>query len=305
MKNLFITISILLYFNASLFAQIGWVGNMFPTTGNTTQGTDFTVYVQVWKDGVTNGGGQGPGITCQIYYGKVSSFGGSWNNISQVPMSYNIDIGNNDEYLGVLNLNQGLYEYTCRCSDNGGGTWMYQSAGNGQLTVNAPLPVKWEDFSVKKEKTGTILQWEVYDIHNHAYFEIQHSLDAVNYKTIGKNFNIQGQYKFNHNHPINGINYYRIKQVDIDGISSYSNVNEIQWDQVQNALPRYNLATNQLSLDQTSILAFEIIGLDGKSVIHKTNFIGSNVDCSLLPNGTYTFRYLINNDWKSYRFVKF
>ena len=119
---------------------VGWVGNMFPAGGSSTTitaGGSFTVYVQVWKDGVTNASGQGAGIACTLYWGQVSSFGGSWSNITNTAMVYNTDIGNNDEYKASIMPGQGLYEFTAYCSDDGGTTKTWQGNGSGRLTVNA------------------------------------------------------------------------------------------------------------------------------------------------------------------------
>lgn len=91
-------------------ATLGWVGNMFPAGGSSntiTAGGAFTVYVQVWKDGVTNPSGQGAGITCSLYWGQVASFGGGWSNITDTPMVYNTDIGNNDEYKASISRGRG------------------------------------------------------------------------------------------------------------------------------------------------------------------------------------------------------
>ena len=75
---------------------VGWVGSMFPAGGSYSTmnaGDPFTVYVQVWKAGVTEASGQGAGITCTLYWGKVDSFGGGWSDITDTPMIYNADIG--------------------------------------------------------------------------------------------------------------------------------------------------------------------------------------------------------------------
>jgi len=62
-------------------------------------------------------------------------------------MVYNVDIGNNDEYMGTLSFDLGhvkasqRYEYTCRFSDDGGSNWTWQGAGNGQLSVLGPSAI--------------------------------------------------------------------------------------------------------------------------------------------------------------------
>ena len=130
MKKYFVILFVLvssLYGFKSLVV-VDWVGNMFPVSGSSNtilNGENFTVYVQVYKAGVTEPAGQGPGINCEIYYGQVPAFGQPWDMIFTQAMTYNVDIGNNDEYQGTISPPVGLYEFTCRCSDDGGSTWTF------------------------------------------------------------------------------------------------------------------------------------------------------------------------------------
>ncbi len=128
-------------------APPNWVGNMSPVGGSSNsinEGGAFDVYVQVLQTGTTDSAGQGLGITCTLHYGQVSSFGTTWIStaITDTIMSYNKDIGNNDEYKTTISPNAGLYEFTAFCSNNADKTWrLLADGGNGKLTVNAPTPV--------------------------------------------------------------------------------------------------------------------------------------------------------------------
>ncbi len=124
---------------------LGWVGNLWPASGSTTTitaGDSLTVYVQVWKDGVTNAPGQGADITCTLHWGQVDAFGGAWYNITDTPMTYNTDIGNNDEYMATIAPGPGLYEFTAFCTDltDNSVTWSDNPSGNGKLEVQSPGP---------------------------------------------------------------------------------------------------------------------------------------------------------------------
>lgn len=130
-------------------AALGWVGNMFPL-GNAdhsiTAGNNFNVYVQVWKGGVTDSPGQGADITCSLLWSEVNSFGGTWLGSTTTPMSYNVDIGNDDEYMATISPPSGLYEFTAECTDTTDNQTLAQQAGYGRLTVTAaPSPVTLTD----------------------------------------------------------------------------------------------------------------------------------------------------------------
>lgn len=124
---------------------VDWVGLLWPDkdqTNTIASGSMFDVYVQVYKSGVTDPTGQGAGIECEIYWSPVSSFGGGWiGSPYTTTTTYNVDIGNNDEYKGALGpLSAGLYEYTARCEMIGQNSWTFVSdnTNNGKITVTGP-----------------------------------------------------------------------------------------------------------------------------------------------------------------------
>lgn len=119
-------------------AALGWVGNMFPA-GNEdhymAEGGSFDIYIQVYKEDVTEPPGQGAGITCTLHWSEVNNFGGNWLNPTDTPMSYHGDVGNNDEYVVAISPAAGLYEYTAYCTDTTDDHTLWQTSGNGRLTV--------------------------------------------------------------------------------------------------------------------------------------------------------------------------
>jgi hypothetical protein len=79
---------------------VGWAGNIWPCSGATyTSNDDISVYVQVWKEGCTDSSTAGPcaDVEAYLYYGCKGS-----GTFTEVPMSYNVDTGNNDEFVGVI-----------------------------------------------------------------------------------------------------------------------------------------------------------------------------------------------------------
>jgi len=295
MRNFFILLFSLFVFT-NINGQIGWVGNMWPPTGNINQGAGINIYIQVWKDGVTNFPGQGGGIICQIYYGNVPSFGGSWSNISTQTMDYNADIGNNDEYFGVLNLPSGLYEYTCRCSDNGGNTWSWQGGGNGQLTVNAPLGVEWKSFSVEGLNKIVKLTWTTASETNNDGFEIERSNDGFSWESIGYvngkgNYNVATVYNWTDDHPKQGVNYYRLRQLDYDGKQQYSEVKYVSNGTSVIITLSPNPFESDLAMHLSEPALVEVLNASGKMVLSYSMSAGHNsLDMGNLNTGMYFVR---------------
>ena len=85
-------------FSANAQATIGWAGNAFPNNGHVTTPTgDQFVVAQVWKEFVTDGPGQGADIAARLSYQTDVMA-----SAAEIAMSYNTDIGANDEYIGFI-----------------------------------------------------------------------------------------------------------------------------------------------------------------------------------------------------------
>src|SRR5204863_7631905 len=88
-------------------------------------------------DGVTNQPGQGPGVIAEFAFGPSSSNPAGWN---WTPMTYNTDVGNNDEYRVDFTPEQtGTFQYLARFSTDLRRHWTYAYTDDNQrgaLQVN-------------------------------------------------------------------------------------------------------------------------------------------------------------------------
>ncbi len=85
---------------SAAFGEIGWCGNVWPLDGSEqVEGADLAVYFQIWKDGVTDADpfARGEGLAATLFYRLSGET--SWNAI---PMHYNVDVGNNDEFMATI-----------------------------------------------------------------------------------------------------------------------------------------------------------------------------------------------------------
>ncbi len=97
------------------------------------------------------------------------------------------------------------------------------------------LPVSFTQVSATPKENFIRIDWSTASEVNNDYFEIERLNTDNSYTAIGKvkagtHGNSTQQYSFNDNTPFNGTNYYRIKQVDIDGKHSYSTVAQAKWN---------------------------------------------------------------------------
>ncbi len=98
------------------------------------------------------------------------------------------------------------------------------------------LPVTLLDFSARTVQDKVAVKWTTTNEINNKHFEVQRSADGINFITLGtiaargNGATIQTVYDFTDASPITGINYYRLKQVDVDGRFTYSPVVAIRFD---------------------------------------------------------------------------
>ncbi len=90
-----------------------------------------------------------------------------------------------------------------------------------------PLPIELISFDAIAEDDVVNLTWQTATEINNDYFEIERSANGVDFefvtKTMGAgNSNTILNYQAVDNAPLNGISYYRLKQVDFDGTTTYS-----------------------------------------------------------------------------------
>ncbi len=92
------------------------------------------------------------------------------------------------------------------------------------------LPVSLSSFTASLVKNQNQLNWSTSSETNNAGFEIESSLDGINYNKIGfvaskaPNSNQNLNYTFQDKLAQHGTTYYRLKQVDLDGKFSYSDI---------------------------------------------------------------------------------
>ncbi|MGD9402897.1 MAG: carbohydrate-binding module family 20 domain-containing protein [bacterium] len=125
-----LAVALLLAVASTALGAVGWCGNVWPNNGTVyTTNDNIGVYVQIWKEGVTDQAGQGDSLEAYLYY-KCHDAG----TFTEVAMTYNVDVGNNDEYTSTIPQGHGCdtVEYYVRVLDVTDSTECYgnDQAGN-------------------------------------------------------------------------------------------------------------------------------------------------------------------------------
>lgn len=100
------------------------------------------------------------------------------------------------------------------------------------LPASAQLPLDFMSFSAQNTKAGVQLDWEIANQVDNDHFEILKSRDGRTFQRIGRVEDEEGQnyYQFMDPQVTGQTSYYQLKQVDIDGRFSFSNVISIASD---------------------------------------------------------------------------
>lgn len=101
------------------------------------------------------------------------------------------------------------------------------------LDCSILLPVELVEFSGSVLAHGNLLQWTTATEHNNAHFQIQRSMDNVNFEVIstleGSGNSLSAlHYSSTDNYTGFGTIYYRLSQVDYNGTMTLSNVISLQ-----------------------------------------------------------------------------
>lgn len=111
-----------------------------------------------------------------------------------------------------------------------GGTALLTSGTIWQINP-AVLPVKWDAFTATKNQGNSVeLNWKVSNEIDNRFFVVEKSGDGKMFRDVARVLskgNGANHYTWTDPQPVPGINYYRIRQVDIDGNYTYSIVKSI------------------------------------------------------------------------------
>jgi hypothetical protein len=154
------------------------------------------------------------------------------------------------------------------------------TGGSSFISVGTPcgvLAITLKNFSAVLDGSVVDLYWQVENEINFNHFEIEHSTDGINFSTIGdvNYFNGEMDYKFIHQTPQPGTNFYRLKMVDADGKYVYSNILLVNLNETNNNKlliypnPALSFVTLQYNADNNQQLSVEIFDNSGRRIINK------------------------------------
>ena len=168
------------------------------------------------------------------------------------------------------------------------------STSNFTTSPIIPLPVNFTSFTANRSGSQTLLAWQTAQEQNSHDFSIEHSTDGSAYSPIGNvpaagNSNKPTSYSFVDEHPATGLNYYRLKETDLDGHSMYSQVRTVTFPTTAaQKLAWYvtNGSNVEVNLLNGSNEFYTLSSIDGRT-IRKGQFSAGKLYLSGLESGVY------------------
>ncbi len=175
------------------------------------------------------------------------------------------------------------------------------SGGNTQLFIldMILLPVRLVQFDVflTQQQDKILLKWTTASETNNKGFEVQKQNHNAQWETIAwveakNDLSNLKHYQYTDNKPHQGINYYRLKQIDHDGSSEYSKVVGLDFSHETALICFPNPAQERLFIRNPSRtkLRYAIYNISGQVVADGFLDKEDGIDISSLQAGSYTLK---------------
>jgi hypothetical protein len=265
--------------NSTGTLNIGDASNARTLTTNNNANIDVAGTLIIWGDVIINNN-----INWAISGTVIIKGNLTMDNNSNVAVSGNLTIdgnltgGNNTNVTVSGTVNVAGTTSVGTGSNLNGCAGCYQSGsgctGPGSFCGSGALPVKLVSFKAKPADEVIVLEWVTATEINSEKFVIERSEDGIAFESIGEtpaagNSVASIQYTSNDNLPLPGRNYYRLKMVDLDGHTEYSDVITLNHDSKKGIViypspsngKQFNLVKNFHFTDKATIQIIDNLGV--------------------------------------------
>jgi poly(3-hydroxybutyrate) depolymerase len=210
----------------------------------------------------------------------------------------------------VTDLLVGTYSFELRTTDNLGAV----SRDTVRINSNAtPLPVKLRSFKASSTSGGTVLSWITERENGNDYFVIERSEDGTNFTAIGtidgqEQSTVLKEYNLTDPQAANGIVYYRLRQVSLDGKGNYLQTVTITGQSLPGGIqyfpnPVRTGFTVQVRQKEMGLMKINLYSLDGrlvkqKQLMKQEEHVATGMDIRELGKGVYMLEVIIGDKLK-------
>ncbi|WP_431214006.1 LamG-like jellyroll fold domain-containing protein [Puia sp. P3] len=177
------------------------------------------------------------------------------------------------------------------------------ATSNYSLATIGTLPVTYSYFKGAPSGDNVLLTWQTAQEQNSSNFVVERSTDNQNYTELGTiaasgNSAAPVNYSYTDNSPVTGSNYYRLREVDLDGKSMYSSTVQI------NMMTGSGRALRTYPNPARETINYIVSGLKGEGQVMITDLFGrlmlsrgvsldsgtNSLQTGSLPAGSYLLR---------------
>lgn len=205
---------------------------------------------------------------------------------------------------GIVDFDPGPGVYNLNAPSNPDNTFFVK-----YLSQAVVLGVELISFTAENKSCVNHLHWTTGSETNSLHFQLQASTDGISYHKIGTvesmGYSIeQHDYSIDDSSNVDGINYYRLMQVDIDGTFTYSNVIAVNSNNCNDDL-QIQCSNSSFNIYSSSDYHLKIADALGRILIDKKITAGSeNIDISFLPSGFYVVAIQNQNKYLTKKIIR-
>ncbi len=242
----------------------------------------------------------GPGF---LYYYKLytgcNGEAGAYDPQGSLDYSFWFDFGNN--------MPNTYYQLNSSGIETGGGVTSSDEYLAPGITCGT-LPIELIKFEGEGHNQQNVLSWSTASEINNSHFEIERSVDGINFEYIGQiegagNSNQIQNYNFMDRNPLKGQIFYRLKQIDFDENSTYSKIVQIQNKEsidLSMAIKDKNLL---IKFGQTFTGEIKIYNIEGQEIENKKMNQTLNTIIPIHKKGMYIAHFRNHQFTKTQRFI--
>jgi uncharacterized repeat protein (TIGR03803 family) len=184
-------------------------------------------------------------------------------------------MGGNNNYGAIFSFDPSSSIYTkLKDFDKNNGAYPYSTF----IEVSTiALPVTFLNFDGELKNNQVVLKWSTADEINNKGFDVERSENGKDFFKIGfveakGNTSLTSHYTFSDINFTSAVNFYRLKQLDIDGNFEYSRIIKINtpkatiYSAVIAPNPFSNVTTISFSLTQSAKVSLKVFDLNGRLI---------------------------------------
>ena len=173
-----------------------------------------------------------------------------------------------------------------------------------------PLPISLSLFTATCDDNEVLIEWTTVSETNNKDFTIERSIGGIHFSPLesieGYGNSLENRnYQFTDHHPLNGTNFYRLKQTDFDGNFSYTKVIKVHCEDDDNVFSLYpNPSTDGLiNIILQNDAVVTVMNAMGKTIYRQSFPLGQHVINLSTDSGMYFIKVLSGSRYQSQKIV--